>query len=878
MPGLVLANRRTLCLVAAFALVAATVAVPASASAQRRPEQEEALPSIVPPALEGFVEAEYPAEAEAEGLEAEVELLLTIAANGSVLNAEVVTPAGHGFDEAAVAAARQFRFTPARAGGVAIPARIRYRYVFELDAEETPPAATDGERETGRLVGRVLATGDDAPLGYLTVTLGDDEGGEPRTTVTDESGAFVFDDIPAGVYRVRVEGDGLTPMAVSEEVAVGEETAVTYRLANAEEDEAEALVFEARAEVDPPPREVTRRTIPREALTRIPGTRGDALRAVELLPGVGRPAFGGAALIVRGSAPGDSEVLLEGVPVPLLYHFGGLTSFFNSRLLDRIDFYPGNFSARYGRRTGGILDVGVRDPATDRFHGVAEFGVIDASLLAEGPITDELSVGASVRRSIIDVVFKALLDDSDIQITNAPVYYDYQFVASWRPNPSDELRLLIYGSSDAFKAIFDESLGDDPNVRGNAQLATRFHYHQLQWRHEFSDRARQDVSLSVGPTKLNFRFGDDLFFFGDFIDTSLRSEWRFQLVPAVELIVGTDVRVIPYNVRYRGPAPRQSEGAGGTDDASGEDGIDIEVGGVVARPAIFAELGLDLGDLRLVFGGRGDYFSDIDAFTFDPRLAGHYQVTDRFKLKAGVGLFSQPPEFQEANAEIGNPDLDPIRSLHVTAGGDYEIDTGIEVGVEGFYKLLWDRAIATVGGAPPNFLSLGIGRIYGLEVSGRIQPQGRDYFGYLSYTLSRSERRDHLDQDWRLFDFDQTHIFTAAYVHQLPRGWELGGTLRIVSGNPFSSIPGAARDLSSGVYTPLPGSVNSQRSPLFNRLDVRIEKKWVFDAWRLALFLDVQNVYNRQNREGIIYNFDYTETAPISGLPIIPALGIRGEM
>jgi hypothetical protein len=72
--------------------------------------------------------------------------------------------------------------------------------------------------------------------------------------------------------------------------------------------------------------------------------------------------------------------------------------------------------------------------------------------------------------------------------------------------------------------------------------------------------------------------------------------------------------------------------------------------------------------------------------------------------------------------------------------------------------------------------------------------------------------------------------------------------------------------------------VNSARNPLFNRLDVRVEKKWVFQSWRLALFLDIQNVYNHQNQEGLIYNYNYRQSTPISGLPIIPALGLRGEM
>jgi TonB family protein len=838
-------------------------------------------PAVVAPALVEFAEATYPPEAEAARIEGAVELLITIGADGTVTDAEVATPAGHGFDEAAVEAARRFRFTPALVNGQAIPSRIRYRYVFELrepePAVEEPPV--EAAPTVGRIAGRVLAAEDGEPLGYLTVTLSGDALSAPRTAVTGEDGAFLFAELPPGAYRVRVDGDGLGSMDATEEVAAGEETGVLYRLAIAEAPADEAVQFSARAVVDAPPREVTRRTIPREVLTRIPGTRGDALRAIELMPGVGRPAFGAGQIIVRGAAPGDSEVLLEGIPVPLLYHFGGLTSFFNSRLLDRIDFYPGNFSARYGRHTGGILDVGVRDPATDRFHGVAEFGVIDASILAEGPITPKLSVGASVRRSLIDLAFGAIADSADFQVTNAPVYYDYQAIISYRPTSRDTIRLMTYGSSDRFRLVLNEATGSDPAVHGSAGLSTRFHYTQLTWKRQFNDRARQDINFSVGPTKLHFNLGEDLFFHGDFIDTSLRSEWHFQLLPAMELIVGVDARLIPFDVGYGGPPPRQTEGSAmGQEYLEGQEQVELHIKGVVARPALFVEMGFDLGDLRLVFGGRLDYFSDLRAVTFDPRLAAHYAVTDRLSLKAGIGLFSQPPDFQESHAPLGNPNLLPNRSTHISAGGDYRIADGISVGLEGFYKYLWHRSVSTRGAVPPFFESAGVGRIYGAELAGRIEPRGRPFFGYLSYTLMRSERQDHPGDPWRLFDFDQTHIFTLAYVHKLPRNWELGGTLRIVSGNPYTPIVDGASQITYGVYMPISGMVNSARNPLFNRLDVRVEKKWVFQSWRLALFLDIQNVYNHQNQEGLIYNFNYRQSTPISGLPIIPALGLRGEM
>jgi hypothetical protein len=71
--------------------------------------------------------------------------------------------------------------------------------------------------------------------------------------------------------------------------------------------------------------------------------------------------------------------------------------------------------------------------------------------------------------------------------------------------------------------------------------------------------------------------------------------------------------------------------------------------------------------------------------------------------------------------------------------------------------------------------------------------------------------------------------------------------------------------------------VSSERLPLFHALDVRVDKTWKFDAWKLAFYVDIQNIYNQENVEGLRYNFNYTEREYTTGLPILPSLGLRGE-
>src|SRR5690606_26105260 len=179
------------------------------------------------------------------------------------------------------------------------------------------------------------------------------------------------------------------------------------------DDEDDEMEFEAVAEVEAPPREPTKHTIEREQLTRIPGTRGDALRAVEILPGVGRSGFGANddAPILRGSATWDSIVVLDGAEVPLMYHFGGLTSFFNSYLLEEVNLYPGNYSARYGRASGGVVEARVRDPLSKGFHAILELSAIDSFALVEGGLTDKTSLALAARRSNIDLFFNAFVPE-----------------------------------------------------------------------------------------------------------------------------------------------------------------------------------------------------------------------------------------------------------------------------------------------------------------------------------------------------------------------------------------------------------------------------------------------------------------------------------
>ena len=207
----------------------------------------------------------------------------------------------------------------------------------------------------------------------------------------------------------------------------------------------------------------------------------------------------------------------------------------------------------------------------------------------------------------------------------------------------------------------------------------------------------------------------------------------------------------------------------------------------------------------------------------------------------------------------------------------------LNFGVPSFYKSLHDLvsrsdALTTRGGAtvPLNYSNGAVGRVMGLEVSAK-HDLNDNLFAWLAYTLSKSERKDPGSDHYRLFDHDQTHILTFTGSYRLPKNWEIGTRYRYVTGQLYTPVSGAVFDSDADSYVSISAPVNSARFDAFHQLDVRIDKRWIYESWMLNAYLDIQNVYSRSNVSSIEYNYDYSKEVPETALPIVPVLGLRGE-
>ena len=860
------------------------------------PKEQKAV--MQAPELLEFVNAPYPDEAQKLGLQADVLLKLTIDKDGHVTEAIVVEPAGHGFDEAARDAALRFRFKPATRDGQPIAVKnIPYKYSFTLtEVEKTVPVAAP---TTGNLSGRIRLSETDAPVAGATVVVTLPDGSERRVT-TAADGGFRLDAVPPGKYRVKVTLEGFDPIDSAEEVVLGEETDVTLRIAPVTEG------IEVVVRGERPPREVTRRTVERREIERIPGTSGDALRSLQSLPGVARaPGFAGL-LIVRGSAPEGTLTSVDGVEVPFIYHFGGLSSAVPTELLDRIDFYPGNFSARYGRAGGGIVDVALRSPDTrcydDKgkldestsgcFHAMLQADLIDARALVQGPLGIEgWSFAAAGRRSWIDTWLRPVLEEAGSSVTSAPVYYDYQLIAE-RKKGDSRTSVRFYGSDDRLELIITDPFAQDPGFGGNLRFGNAFYRAQVVHETQLNSKVSLATTLAVGKDTVDFSVGT--FYFNlKVIPIQWRYELGFKLFDGAKLNVGTDFLAGSYEVNVRAPEiPRSGENNPGP--VSSQPPVETSDSGLSFRPAAYAELELQPTDrLRVVPGVRFDYSRDSGHSDFAPRVNARYDLVPkaspdapdrkRTTLKGGAGLYYQPPQFPETNPEFGTPGLESNRWIHYSLGVEQELTKQVEVSVEGFYKDL-TQGVAREPAAANGYLynNEGQGYVVGAETLLKYKPDQR-FFGWLAYTLSRSVLQDSPTSPENLFQYDQTHNLTVLGSYRLGRGWEFGARFRLVSGplqTPTLSRPAlpALYAADAGSYAPLEGSPYSERLPLFHQLDLRLDKRWQIKNMRVSAYLDLQNVYNNPSAEGYVYNYDFSKSQYQTGVPILPSFGMRLEI
>ncbi len=868
------------------------------------------------PVLKSFIKASYPFEALKKGLEGIVLFDLFVSDSGKVDSAKVVKGLLPEFDSSAIHAVRQFNFSPARAHGKSVPVIVQYEYRFSVDEEVKAI-----ERYTN-LSGLLLEKGTRTPIRDAMVVasikdssadtslhvpwsiylkrIGSFEGqyleqGKLVTT-TDSLGRFSFQSLPSGKVTLTFPVAGYVSDSVTESLEHGKALTVEYRLERLAYNEYEIVVYGKMEK-----KEVAKNSLSLAEVKRVPGFGGDAVKVVQALPGVARASFASGQIIVRGSGNGDTRYFLDGVDIPVLFHFGGLRSTYNSDALSAIDLYPGGFNVRYGGCVGGVVEIKGRPAKTDRWHGNVDVNLIDASFLGEGPLSKTLSLMITGRRSYIANVLNAGLKAFGIVLpmTVVPYYWDGVARLDYNPSKADRMFATAFLMQDKMRFIISQVRGGSSDVsdaRDALSQDLQAYKAIFGWDHSFDSDTKNELRFSLSHGTQNF----NIFGFArmDFLSNGpyIRDQLIRSISDKLNVIAGMDMMAQKVNYTLdilSASGPTRSISSSWFSDIGGYTLAEYK----------------PLKTLVLTPGLRYDYFTELSKGEPSIRFTTRWNYKPKHTLKFAGGTYSQPPQpmGQAIDSVWGNPDLPPTRGRQAVIGYEYQWTDLISADIQTYYNTQNCIPMSAGDAKRPgtdksyNYLPDQEGRMYGLEVMLRHDP-GTRFFGWIAYSLSRSERRSPRPDNssgggasatnlnrawdpnaWNLFSKDQTHNLQLVGSWRLPKNWETGFRLRYVTGNPATPVLGYTEkkyeyNSDYGYYVDLKGKPLSERMGPFFQLDVRVDKKFVYKSWLLSTYLDIQNlnyfVYN--SPEFYSYSYDASDRQTIGGI-IIPSIGVRAE-
>jgi hypothetical protein len=759
-------------------------------------------------------------------------------------------------------------------------------------------ASTALAQAGGTILGRVV-DGDDRPVASATVVVLATD----LVASTADDGSFEFRGMLPGEYGLQASGAGLATHAV-ESLAVSEGNAseVVFRL---EPIPLREIVVTSSVSVlrEEP---VSTVALDREQITELPHFGDDFFRAIAVLPGTSGGDIS-AQFSVRGGLANETMVRMDGMELFEPYHlkdFQGVFSIFDPEMIGGVDLVPGGFSAEYGDRMAGVLDMTSRKPSQQ--HGSIGISFTNAWANTGGTFADGKGRWlGSVRRGYLDIILNMVADDDDDSQPPDPRYWDTFAMVGYDPSARHSLSLQVLVSDDDL--FFEE---DEPDEYVDVNTGYGNQYLWLRHQAVVGGSSFANSSVYGGLVSVNRDFtGYDLFDPDEYINLyddrdvdlyGIRSDWEHELSQRQYLRWGFELR--SYDARYdyemdsiiEDPIddPRFEPGTRRSsfhDNYTGEWYSAYLSDRIRLGSRITTELGVRYDNLTLT---EEDYFS--------PRFNLLFNVGSTGVLRFGWGQFYQSQRPYELEVQFDETEFYPAqRAEHFTVGFETDLGRKYTLKADAYLRQVddpivrWETLFDPFHPAPE--LATDLVRLapisstaHGVEVY-LARRGGGKFDWWLSYVYSSIE--DELDEGVGTPRYvDQPHAFTASASWRPGPKWTLTGVWVYHTGWPTTSVWAGYVEGPDGnpVLSYDVGPFYQERLDDYMRLDVRASRTTrVGRKGSLTLFIDVQNLTNRENLRGFaIADPEWRQDAGSNWyitfpeeywLPIIPSFGVSWQ-
>ena len=653
-----------------------------------------------------------------------------------------------------------------------------------------------------------------------------------------------------------------------------------------------------------------------EEVKRLPGFFGEAMRGLETLPGINTPhTYGANNLIIRGANPNANFYLVDDLPIGYVYHMIGLDSVLHNDFMKSIDVYTGAYPVEFGDATGGIIAIETADEVK-KFGGHVTFSLWSTNILFKAPFTDKSGYWiAAARGSYLDQTLKPYIPDGfrvprygDGQLKIHYRFNPKHSITFYAFGAKDTMGITVDD-----RPAWDPTTEPDPIVIGaniNVDVASHTEAIRYEWRP--TSRIVNTATIynfdflfyidgSIGEISAKEKIQDGNVAFKDIFSWEIMKNHIF-------FDIGVEARVNRY--RNDGTTIRQLN----PDDAD-PDPYDTEDPDFITVPVKDRHFtSYHSGYVMLTAKGKGfeckpgvrvDYFGLTKHRVIDPRGTFSYTFKTKTTLIGGAGVYHRNPDAYEYSPSSGNPYLKMERAEHYGAGIE-QIWHAWTFKIEVFRHYFTDIVVADPYITTPyrenrdpydkyeepylyndrlGYSNDGTGFSEGYEVYiKKSNPPGKiGWYGWISYSWTRAIRNDHqhvptdeekdtiYSADGRriAFQYDNTkdqysnndrkHIINVVFGYKITRKYQVGIRWHYMSSSPHTPIinsdDGTKRAHNRVIFDPEFSKLeNSARLKPYHRLDFRIDR-FINYGWGFGnVFLEILNVYMRNNPEGLQYS------------------------
>ncbi len=635
---------------------------------------------------------------------------------------------------------------------------------------------------TGGVRGTVLDKETGEPIPFIPVFLDD---GTAHNALSGDDGFYTISNVAPGDYVLKCRVMGYDSVAIDISIEVGKIQNMNLSLQPASQ---QVGPVEINAELETAKNEVrvsVVRVTPKE-INRLPSTGGEAdfAQYLQVIPGIVFTGDQGGQFYIRGGAPIQNKILLDGMTISNAFHSIGFFSVFETEVIRSADVYTGGFSARYGGRSSAIVDIRTREGNKKRFSGMVSVNPFVSKILLEGPILklneetgSSLSYFITGKHSYLnrssELLYRPILERPKTEATDSTLPYTFtDFHAKVSFNAGNGSRLNAYGFSFYDNADFTDvaryswnSAGGGIDFRivpGTANILMDGNVAYSNYGSNFiegdSSRLRSS-GMSSFNANMNFTV---------FMANSRELNYGLEINSFRTNFEFTNNRGIPFD----------------------QDQSNTEVAAYIRYQGRF-------GNLVIEPSFRAQYYASLGEFRAEPRLGLKYNITEFLRIKFAGGLYSQNlissvDERDVVNLFVGflgGPDEQvfsitgydsserrPIyaetstrlqTSVHAIGGVEVNVGQNMVFNLEPYIK--WFPQIVSLNrnrtsADGPRFIAEN-GQAYGMDFNGRYE-KDQLYF-YLAYSLGFVTRDDGIQDFFAHFDRRHNLNFIASYKFRI---------------------------------------------------------------------------------------------------------------